>query len=702
MNRQMRQGTALVLAVLLLAALIPGAAAAEVRPPDRPEDVSEVLRPLAALPQGAASGCPAAQLAVWWSNTLEPNPEGVEDFYIYYEFPKGQKKMRDNVGLHTVQVDGDWKASYCIEPGIKDSVEYNADKMTLEQWLKSPQAPSTLTEQQMKAIATILLYGQVERPTDGQYEELANMLATQILIWEVALEWRDAEAPYRRSSDAFIRRFADAGVGVMVSSYFLDIPEGTRVRGVTDAYDRIARNLERHEVIPSFMSADKAQAPVIPLEPDGQGNFTATVTDRNQILEAYTLENTEGLTFTRTGNKLTITAKQAIPDTVVTGAKQVPSVKDQAYYVWFSGAYQQMAACAAPPAAEPAPAYFRVTTPRGSVRLMKQTSTGQELEGWKIGLYRDEACKDPLPGSPFTTGRDGTVTIPGLIPGVYYAREVAEPAEHPYWKFDPAVKKVTVETGKTAYVSFLNTKCGKLKIIKKMESPGPLEGWKFRITDEWGTEIPGSPFTSGMNGELQTANLKPGTYTVEELLPKDSPYFCLTPNPQKVKVRPGEKAAVTFTNALRTGQIAVEKVDLFDEPLAGAEFRLEWSRDGKAWAPVFYADSPGPGSCSDPEVKDGCLLSGKDGLLCWTGLQPDLQYRITETKAPAGYNLLPGTAYEGPLPKDGAAIKIRVVNTPVFELPRTGKASFSHLSAGLALCAASCVGVIVHLKKKEE
>ena len=704
MTKYRKQAIAWGLAVMMLLTLIPGAAAA---PPEKTEevpvqDVSEVLRPPAAEPQAAESGCSAAQLAVWWSNTLEPNPDGVEDLYIYYEFPKGQKKMRDNVGLHTVKADGAWRASYCIEPGIQDSASYNTEKMKLDQWMASPYAPKTLTEQQMNAISTILLYGQVAMPQDGQYDALANMLATQLLIWEVAVGWRDAAPPYQRTNDAFIRRFEDGPQGILVSSYFLNIPQGTRKTGVVAAYDKIAANLERHDLIPSFMVRNQEKAPEIQLQPDGKGNYTATLTDQNKILDAYTFRNTDKLTFTRKGNQLTVTAKGMIPDTVVTGTRQLPSLKDQAYYVWFNGSYQQMAACAAPPVKAPVPAYFKVTVPRGGVKIVKTTSTGRDLGGWEIGLYQDETCLKPIPGSPFTTGADGTVTVPNLIPGVYYAKEIVNMVAHPHWKFDTTVQKVTVESGKTAEIGFYNAQYGKLRIIKKMETVGPKEGWVFRITDESGAEIQGSPFTTGKMGRIQTETLKPGYYTVEELLPPDSPYVCLSANPQRILVRPGKITAVTFTNALRTSRISVEKVDVHDQPLAGAKFLLEWSKDGKTWEPVFYAAAPSYGSCTNDQVKDGCLVSGEDGLVSWPGLSPELRYRITEVEAPAGFNLLTGVAYEGTLPTENAAIRVRVVNTPIFELPKSGTQSVTGLSLALALSLSAGGGLGLRIRKKED
>ena len=53
----------------------------------------------------------------------------------------------------------------------------------------------------------------------------------------------------------------------------------------------------------------------------------------------------------------------------------------------------------------------------GEVALVKQTNTGEHLYGWQIGLFFDAACTNDVPGSPFVTGIDGTITVSGLLPG---------------------------------------------------------------------------------------------------------------------------------------------------------------------------------------------------------------------------------------------------------------------------------------------
>ena len=157
----------------------------------------------------------------------------------------------------------------------------------------------------------------------------------------------------------------------------------------------------------------------------------------------------------------------------------------------------------------------------GSVKITKTTNTGQNLGGWKIGLYTDSACTNPISGSPFTTGSDGTVTVSGLQPGTLYAKELASSA--PYWVCDTSVKTVAIVAGQTASVSFANTQYGALEIRKSTNTGNHLDGWKFIVKKD-GVEIPGSPFTTDETGIIRISNLAPGKYLVLES-PTEDPYW---------------------------------------------------------------------------------------------------------------------------------------------------------------------------------
>jgi uncharacterized surface anchored protein len=142
-----------------------------------------------------------------------------------------------------------------------------------------------------------------------------------------------------------------------------------------------------------------------------------------------------------------------------------------------------------------------------------------------------------------------------------------------------------------------------------------------------------------------------------------------------VTITAGATAEVTFTNRLKSAQIIVYKIDPMGAPMSGAEFLLEWSEDGVNWSPVTYTDSENisKGTCTSAGLVDGKLESGRDGVVCFTGLHPELQYRLTESKAPEGYQLLTEPAYEGGIdPEETLIVELTVVNAPVFELPMTG------------------------------
>lgn len=337
----------------------------------------------------------------------------------------------------------------------------------------------------------------------------------------------------------------------------------------------------------------------------------------------------------------------------------------------------------------------------GGVKLVKETNTGKNLGGWKIGLYTDSACTSAVTGSPFTTGADGTVTAAGLTPGTYYARE--EAGSDPYWVCDTSVKTVTVTANGTATVTFSNTHKGRGKIIKTMPDGGSTAGWKFEVYDS-DNELVGS-YTTASDGTILTDYLLPGTYTVKEIIPEDSPYTCDAPNPQIVAISAGQTAEVTFTNRMKPGEIRIQKTDTHSEPLAGAEFLLEWSKDGRQWQTVTYTDSVDvtEGTCTAEELTDGKLTSGADGVVRFTGLYPGSLYRLTEVKAPKGYQLLTEPVYEGDIRKDdGNFIRLTVVNAPVFELPMTGSTGYTAMTAIQVGTGVVLLFILIRLAKKRK
>ena len=118
------------------------------------------------------------------------------------------------------------------------------------------------------------------------------------------------------------------------------------------------------------------------------------------------------------------------------------------------------------------------------------------------------------------------------------------------------------------------------------------------------------------------------------------------------------------------GSISVRKVDATSAPLAGAELLLETSTDGQTWTEV------------------GKITTDKTGIAKWENLKTGVQYRVTETKSPAGYTLLTEPLFTGTLDNNNRDITITACNNAGFVLPFTGSTGFTTyiVLAALMLC----------------
>lgn len=339
----------------------------------------------------------------------------------------------------------------------------------------------------------------------------------------------------------------------------------------------------------------------------------------------------------------------------------------------------------------------------GYARLVKETNTGADRAGRKINIYMDEGCAELLDGSPFVTGEDGSIEV-RLLPGDYWCQEVDEGDQYPYWVFDNSVKKVTVKAGETATLTFTNTHYGRGKIIKSMPDGGSVAGWVFDAYHivEGNEEFLGT-YTSGEDGTILTDYVLPGTYKIVERIPEDSPYICEGGNAKTVTIEAGKTAEVTFVNIMKPGEIMLTKVDTLGNPLAGAEFLLEWSADGTVWEPVVYTDdmNAAEGTCTSEGLVDGKLTSGEDGIVRFTGLHPNRLYRVTETKAPDGYQLMTEPIHEGSIKVgDEYFVQLTVVNAPVFELPMTGSIGGTVQNSLQLIGAVILLVLLVYVAKK--
>ncbi len=331
----------------------------------------------------------------------------------------------------------------------------------------------------------------------------------------------------------------------------------------------------------------------------------------------------------------------------------------------------------------------------GKAKVIKTATNGGSVEGWSFTIKNTAGT---FVGK-YTTDANGLI-VADLEPGTYTVQET--PVDDPYWVCDTEVKTITVKAGETASVSFQNRYIGKAKIIKTLADPnsGSVEGWTFEIKDANGSLV--GTYTTDADGTI-LCELAPGQYTVTEILEEDSCWECISDISQTVTVRAGQTAEVSFVNSLKPAQITVYKVDMLGAPLADAEFLLEWSEDGTNWAPVVYSDSEHvtKGGCSSAGLTEGKLVSGRDGVVSFTGLYPGLHYRLTETRAPEGYQMLTGPAFEGTITaEENLHVELNVVNALIFELPMTGSTESAVVRGFQIAAAVALLALLLYIAKK--
>ena len=308
----------------------------------------------------------------------------------------------------------------------------------------------------------------------------------------------------------------------------------------------------------------------------------------------------------------------------------------------------------------------------GKAKIVKTTTNDGTVEGWEFTIKNSKGDKI----GTYVTDSTGTIVV-DLEPGSYTILE--SDRNDPYWHCDTEAKSITVKAGETTEVTFLNEWVGKAKIIKTLANPeaGTVEGWQFTISRIVGETdaVYLATVTTGADGTI-SYDLEPGQYLITELIEENSLWECITDQSVVITVTAGQTTEVPFTNALRPGKISIHKVDTRGESLDSTEFTLEWSEDGVNWQPVSYTDSTVPqiGGCTTAGLLEGGkLVTDETGLVSFEGLYPTLQYRLTETKAKNGYQLLQSSAYEGGLDVENElVVSLKVVNAEVFTMPETG------------------------------
>ncbi len=221
----------------------------------------------------------------------------------------------------------------------------------------------------------------------------------------------------------------------------------------------------------------------------------------------------------------------------------------------------------------------------------------------------------------YTTSENGSIILTRLKAGTYI---VEETKASPFYSIDTPPQTVLL-SGKNQDVvtlRFSNQPYGSV-LIKKLADDAnktPLAGATFLVTDDKGTFIgtANGEFTTDKSGAIQLPKLPAGTTIVaKEIRPPEG--YALDGTPQTITVQAGENAPLTFYDKPLCNLTILKRDALTKKPLAKAEFIVK--------------DSEGKPIGTD----NGRFVTGSDGTVTITALNPNATIIVSEDKAPIGY-----------------------------------------------------------------
>ena len=236
-----------------------------------------------------------------------------------------------------------------------------------------------------------------------------------------------------------------------------------------------------------------------------------------------------------------------------------------------------------------------------SLQIRKESATdGSPLAGavFEVRMQSGEYVGE------FTTGIDGSVSIPNAAPGWYVVSEIRAPQGY---TLDSTAKTVEVRPVTPTVVTFANRPLSGIEVLKLDASThAPLPGATFTLQRDSGERI--GTYRTDELGKIIIPDLAEGTYIVSETIAPEG--YILDSQPQTVTVRSGRLTTVEFTNKPLSG-LQIKKIDSNTrQPIAGVSFsvsRMNGERIGE-------------------------YTTGGDGLIYLPELEQGW-YTVTETKA---------------------------------------------------------------------
>ena len=438
--------------------------------------------------------------------------------------------------------------AYCIEPGVSLSSGQSMNKYD-ENYFNNITANGVISGDEIRLfIGRILQYGYrgtISTSWKSQNESAANSIAhayaTQLLIWETVVGERDANFNHKAAS------------GCSNVKDVINAKHPLRSK-IMNYYNSMVSSVQNHTVVPSFCTKSSGSAKVNELEWNGS-KYVATLTDSNGVLSNYDFKaSISGVTFSTSGNKLTVSMDKAPSKEFTITASKKNGVR-RGVVVWSEGKHGQNSSVQdvvtyAQEVSDPVSGYVKMKVSYGSCQIVKTSEDGK-VDGVNFTISGNGV------NQTVTTANGGKFQIDNLMPGVYTVTEQSID------KYVPQeVHRVTVVAGQVATVNFNNVlKRGNLQVIKSSED-NLVEGVKFHL---YGTSLAGIAVdeyaVTDKNGvatfkDVLISGSTP--YTLEEV---DTAIRYVVPEKQTAPIQWKEVTNRDFTNILKKFSVTVTKSD---------------------------------------------------------------------------------------------------------------------------------------------
>ena len=508
-----------------------------------------------------------------------------------------------------IKVDG--KMAWCLQP--LDNVQTGTNSSVTWSSLGIDQATA-------KKLSYIAYFGYRENPTTD------NRFLTQNLLWEVLYPSK-------------------------VNTYYYFNDDYPTVKSQRAWRDAVLAKVNKMETKPSF------NATTVTLNV----GESITLTDSQSILQYYKYSTPNGLTISKSGNKLTITATSSAADSsTIKFTRDLLTSGTGELFAVRNGDSQAISTLYV---ADPATATLNIkVNKKGSVKITKKDSNGYMIPNTSFKLSYNSNMSNPI--GTYTTGSNGTVTINDLNPGTVYIQETSVP--NPLI-LNSAIQSVTIKANETVSFSQTNTyQKGKITARKYDSSTGStaqgeatLQGAVYGL---YAAETMTNPYSGGtyytkdqLVGERTTnadgtmsawENLPLGKYYIKEISASKGYQLDTTKYPVEL----------TFDSSVTTKSISVK---VYENVITGK---------GK----VTKKDSDTGNTITVPSVFEVYNSSNKlvDTITTSNGSAtskslPYGNYYMIEKTAPNGYVIDNAAKYSFAITKNGQVATIEAKNSRV-------------------------------------